>query len=391
MSDAGAHAKAGPPDPARARLRQRAIAGVVVFVALAGLIYGAYWLFYARYFQTTDDAYVSGDLVAITSREAGSVLSIKADNTQSVRRGQTLVTLDPSDARIALEAAKSDLAHTIRQVGSLFSKADELRAQILAARAVRDQAGDDYKRRTIARAGGAISGEELAHSRDTLAQAQATFVASESALAQIETQIARTTVATNPDVLASESRLRNAVLQLKRTTITAPVDGVVAQRTVQVGEQIQSGSPLMAVVPLRDVWVDANFKEVQLARMRVGEPVTLSADIYGSGVTYRGHVVGLAAGSGSVFALLPPQNASGNWIKIVQRIPVRIAIDPADLRAHPLRVGLSMYVSVDVRDDSGPLMASQVPGALAAAPDEDTRAEANQMISEILAANAGRP
>lgn len=390
MSEPGI-AKAGPPDAARARFRQRAVGGVGVLLVLAGVIYGCYWFFYARYFQTTDDAYVGGDLVAITSREAGSVLSIQVDNTQSVKRGQVLMTLDPADARIALEAAKSDLAHTIRQVGALFAKSDELRAQIAEVRVQLGQAGDDLRRRTIAREGGAISGEELAHARDTLTQAKATLAASESALQQVETQIHNTNVATHPDVLAAESRLRNALLQLVRTTIAAPVDGVVAQRTVQVGEQIQAGSPLMAVVPLRAVWVDANFKEVQLARMRVGQPVTLEADIYGSGVKYRGHVVGLSAGSGSAFALLPPQNASGNWIKIVQRIPVRIAIDQDDLRGHPLRVGLSVYVSVDVRDDSGPLMASQVPGALADAPFEDTRAAADRMIGEIIAANSVRP
>ena len=340
--------------PTSNRRRLLTILGAVVVVGV--IIYGLYWLLYARHFQGTNDAYVGGDIVAITSRENATVIALHADNTQSVRRGQVLIEFDPISAKVAMDAAEANLARTVRSVRTDFSKVTQTRAQLNAARVALTQAQSDYRRR--ASAGDAVSGEELHHASDAVAGAQANVAAADSALAQAEASVQGTAVASNPDVLSAIARLRQAAITLGHMKLISPVDGVVAQRTVQIGQQIAPGTPLMAVVPLQSVWIDANFKEGQLEDMRIGQPAKVTADIYGGGVTYHGKIVGLGAGSGSAFALLPPQNASGNWIKIVQRVPVRIALDPKELQDHPLRVGLSVDVSVDVRDTSGAAVAS---------------------------------
>ncbi len=345
-------AEASAPTNNRRRLLTILAAVVVVGV----VVYGLYWLLYARHFQGTNDAYVGGDIVAITSRENATVIALHADNTQSVRRGQVLIEFDPISAKVAMDAAEANLARTVRSVRTDFSKVTQTHAQLNAARVALVQAQSDYRRR--ASAGDAVSGEELHHASDAVAAAQANVAAAESALAQAEASVQGTAVASNPDVLSAIARLRQAAITLGHMKLISPVDGVVAQRTVQIGQQIAPGTPLMAVVPLQSVWIDANFKEGQLEDMRIGQPAKVTADIYGGGVTYHGKIVGLGAGSGSAFALLPPQNASGNWIKIVQRVPVRIALDPKELQDHPLRIGLSVDVSVDVRDTSGAAMAS---------------------------------
>jgi membrane fusion protein (multidrug efflux system) len=376
MSDAGTA-------PNNTRRRLLTILGVVVLVG--AIIYGLYWLLYARHFVGTDDAYVGGDVVAITSRENSTVLALHADNTQSVRRGQLLIELDPITAKVAMDAAVANLARTVRSVRTDFSKVNQARAQLNAAQVSLRQAGSDYRRR--AGAGDAVSGEEVAHARDGVTSAQAAVGVAQSGLAQALSSVEGTDVARNPDVLTAIARLRQAAIVLGHMKLTAPVDGVVAQRTVQLGQQIAPGTPLMAVVPLKTVWVDANFKEGQLEDMRIGQPVAVTADIYG-GVTYHGRIVGLGAGSGSAFALLPPQNASGNWIKIVQRVPVRIALDPKELEAHPLRVGLSVEASVDISDTSGSAigsvsMAHEVRGDAG----NDGGAATDALIKRILAEN----
>jgi len=383
MSEPSSHSQ-----PSRNDARRLALAAVALIVILGAVTWGAYWLLYARYFEGTNDAYVSGDIVAVTSREPGTVLALHADNTQWVRRGQPLVELDPADANIAMQAAEADLAHAVRAVSSLFSKADELRAQIEQARVQLRQAQSDYARRILAVKDGAVSQEDLAHASDALAAAKASLKAIQSQLDQTLAQTRGTTVASNPDVLAAEARLRNAGLTQDHMHIVAPVDGEIAQRGVQLGEQIAAGTPLMAVVPLDTVWIDANFKEVQLTRMRIGQPVKVTADMYGSGVVFHGRVVGLSAGSGSAFALLPPQNASGNWIKIVQRVPVRIALDPRELKAHPLRIGLSVYATADVRDQSGSLVATHVRSDQPAPEISDTGGRADSLIARIVAGNS---
>ena len=369
--------------------RRNRLLTILAAVVVAGLvIYALYWLLYARHFESTNDAYVGGDVVSITSRENGSVLALHADNTQSVRRGQLLVELDPVKARVAMDAAEADLARTVRSVRTDFSKVSQARAQLNAADVALAQAQNDYHRRVSA--GNAVSAEELAHARDGVTGARAAVNVAKSELDQALATVQGTAVARNPDVLASIARLRQAAIVLAHMRLYSPVDGVIAQRTVQIGQQIAPGTPLMAVVPLQAVWIDANFKEGQLEEMRIGQPVRVTTDVYGGDVTYHGKIVGLGAGSGSAFALLPPQNASGNWIKIVQRVPVRIALDPKELRDYPLRVGLSVDVRVDIRDPSGPMLAS---GASA----HETRGDAGDdggpetdiLIRRILSQNGG--
>ncbi len=362
------------------------ILGAVVL--LAALAYGAYWFLDARFYETTDDAYVSGNIVAVTSRENGTVMALHADNTQTVKRGQLLMELDPTVANVNLSAAEANLARAVRTVNGEFSHAQGSNAQLAQAEVALSLARTDYQRRQSAAADGAVSGEELAHARDNVQAAQAAAAAAKSGHDQTLSQIAGTDVANNPDVLSAEAALRSAAIAQVHMRIVAPVDGVIAQRTVQLGQQVAAGTPLLAVVSLSDVWVDANFKEVQLQDMRIGQPVTITADIYGGKVTYHGHVEGLGAGSGSAFALLPPQNASGNWIKIVQRVPVRIALDPQELAQHPLRVGLSVSTSVSVADTSGSLVTSRVGLAETRADlGDDGNAHADVIIARILAQN----
>src|SRR5581483_703275 len=267
-------------------------------------------------------------------------------------------------------------------------------AQITDREIALKRAQDDYQRRARLVSDGAVSSEELSHTKDNITQMQASLTAAREQLNATVAQVDGTSVATHPQVLAAAAAVRDAALALKRTHISAPVAGVVARRSVQVGQRVAAGTPLMAVVPLEDVWVDANFKEVQLEQMRVGQPVELHADLYGSVTVYHGKLAGLAAGSGSAFALLPAQNASGNWIKIVQRVPVRIALDPKELKDHPLRVGLSMTASVDIHDISGALVASQVrsqpiPAQASLGNDPATEARIAQIISDNSGAKAG--
>jgi membrane fusion protein (multidrug efflux system) len=374
----------------RADKAERRRKGFLIMGALflaAALIWGVYWLLVARFYEATDDAYVAGNIVAVTSRENATVTALYADNTQGVTRGQLLIEMDPSIAEVTMRAAEANLARAVRAVRGNFASADSFSAQLAQANVQLAQAQSDYKRRQSA-LGGAVSGEELSHARDAVAAAQGAVNSARGGLAQANAGISGMDIAHNPDVLAAEAQLRAAAIALAHMKIVAPVDGVVAQRTVQVGQRVIAGASLMAVVPLSGVWIDANFKEVQLARMRLGQSVTISTDIYGGKVTYHGHIVGLGAGSGSAFALLPPQNASGNWIKIVQRVPVRIALDPAELKDHPLRIGLSVSVEADMRDQSGPLISSAAPAAIMRGDTgEDTRAQSDALVAKIIAEN----
>ena len=358
----------------------------IVSVVLA-LLYGGWWLLSGRFHETTDDAYVAGNIVAVTSREAATVTALYADNTQAVKQGQLLIEMDPSIAGVTMRAAEANLARAVRAVRGNFASADSFSAQLAQAQVALAQAQSDYKRRQSALAG-AISGEELGHARDAVAAAEAAVNSARGAMAQAQSGIAGVDVAHNPDVLAAEAQLRAAAIALAHMKIVAPVDGVVAQRTVQVGQRVNAGAPLMAVVPLSNVWVDANFKEGQLAHMRLGQPVKITTDLYGGKVVYHGHVAGLGAGSGSAFALLPAQNASGNWIKIVQRVPVRIALDPAELKDNPLRIGLSVSATVDISDQSGPrVAAAPVAGVMRGNTGEDTGAKVDALVKKILSAN----
>ncbi|MGA2188597.1 MAG: HlyD family efflux transporter periplasmic adaptor subunit [Steroidobacteraceae bacterium] len=367
-----------------------ALAGLGALVALCSVGYLGYWFFDGRYYESTDDAYVNGDVVQVTSEVPGTVIAVHVDDTQPVQTGQPLLELDPADAAIALANAEADLARAVRQVRGLFAQGKELHAQIDQREQAERTADDDLKRRGGLLADGAISAEELSHARDAVTTTRANVAAARQQLSQTIAQIDGTTIADHPQVLTAAAAVRNAALAVHRTELTAPVSGVVAKRAVQVGQRVAAGTPLLAVVPLDDVWVDANFKEGQLERMRAGQPVTVQTDLYGRHVTYHGHLVGIAAGSGNAFALLPAQNASGNWIKIVQRVPVRILLNPDELKAHPLRVGLSTAVRVDLHDTSGPLMTMAVrnvpqPTQLSAGVDPAVDAR----IAAIIGENAG--
>jgi membrane fusion protein (multidrug efflux system) len=367
--------------------RGRWLTILAAVVVIGGIAYGAWWFFIDRYYVSTDDAYVGGNVVTVTSREPATVMTLHADNTQTVHRGQLLIEMDPAAAQVNMQAAEANLARAVRQVQGQFSAADSYRAQVHQAQIALSRARDDYRRRAMA-GRGAVSGEELAHAKDAVTAAQASLNVARGGLEQTLSSIRGTDIARNPDVLAAEARLRSAALVLGHMRIVAPVDGGIAQRTVQVGQQVSAGQPLMAVVPLNNVWVDANFKEVQLADLRIGQPVAVTTDIYGGGVTYRGHIEGLGAGSGSAFALLPPQNASGNWIKVVQRVPVRVSLDPEDLAKHPLRIGLSVTVEADVHDQSGPLVTGKVGrGSISAETGEDNQAATEALIARILREN----
>jgi membrane fusion protein, multidrug efflux system len=372
--------------------RKRGFLILGAVIAVAGVLYGTYWFFSARFYESTDDAYVASDVVQITSEIPGTVLGVRVDDTQRVTQGQALIELDPADAKVRVAAAEADLARAVRQVRGLYAQADQLRAQVNARSIELKQAEDDYARRATLVSDGAVSGEELAHTRDAITRVKSALEGARQQLDATSVQIEGTTVATHPEVLAAAAKYHDAALTLRRTSIAAPINGVVAKRAVQLGQRIAPGAPLMAIVPLDDVWVDANFKEGQLREVRAGQPVTLRADLYGGDAEYHGKVVGVSAGSGSAFALLPAQNASGNWIKVVQRLPVRIAIDPQDVKKHPLRVGLSMSAEIDVRDTSGKLVAGElrtVPNLVQKSAGDDPSID--ERVADIIRLNSAAP
>jgi membrane fusion protein (multidrug efflux system) len=379
------------PTDTKGRSRKIGFAILAALVIIGALIWLGRWILVSSHYETTDDAYISSDMVQITSEIPGTVLAVRVDDTQSVERGALLAELDPADARVAASEAEAQLARAVRDVRGLFAQRDQLRAQIAQRQSDVKRAQDDVERREGLLSDGAVSGEELSHSRDALTAARAALDGARQQLNATEAQISGTRIETHPQVLDAEAAVRNAALALHRTALRAPVAGVIARRSVQVGQRVAAGAPLMALVPLDDVWVDANFKEGQLRTIRIGQRVSLRSDLYGSNVIYRGRIAGLSAGSGSAFALLPAQNASGNWIKIVQRIPVRIVIDAQDLKDHPLRVGLSMSAEVDVRDTSGPVVSKQVrnvPLPTQSSAGDDPQVE--QRIADIVAQNAGQ-
>src|SRR5437667_11693826 len=383
-----ARSNATAPAPQRNR-RKRWWAIAIGAFAIIGIAYGAYWAMALRYEQSTDDAYVSGNVVQITPQISGTVVSIGADDTQFVKAGQTLVKLDQSDASVALEQAEAQLARTVREVRNLFATTAQLQAAVAMRETDVTRAADDLTRRERLASSHAISNEELQHARDAFNSAKSALVAAQQELAANRARIDRTTIENHPDVRNAAANVRNAYLTYARTVLPAPVPGFVAKRAVQLGQRVSPGTPLMAIVPLDEVWVDANFKEPQLAAMRVGQPVTLTADLYGGKIEYRGKVAGFGAGTGSAFALLPAQNATGNWIKIVQRVPVRIELDAQELAAHPLQVGLSMQAEVNTRRRNG----DRLPQLAQGAPAYQTQVFhsldqlAKERVKAIIAAN----
>jgi len=350
--------QAQPPGNGKRRLLMTLL---VVALLIAAIAYGLYYFLVARFHATTDDAYVNGNVVQITPQVMGTVISVNADDTQTVHIGDPIVVLDPADSKVTLDQAEANLAQAVRQVRTLFVNNNQFAAQVALRQSDLSRAEDDLRRRMTIAQTGAISLEEVSHARDAVRGAQASLNAAEQELQSNRALTANTDIADHPNVLAAAAKVRDSYINYARNTMPAPVTGYVAQRSVQVGQRVSPGTPLMAIVPLNSVWVDANFKEVQLTHMRIGQPVELTADVYGSGVVFHGKVIGFSAGTGSAFSLLPAQNATGNWIKVVQRLPVRIGLDPQELEKHPLRIGLSMNVDVTIKNDQG--------GQLGAAPN----------------------
>jgi membrane fusion protein (multidrug efflux system) len=354
----GPSPNATPPAASGKRKLWLALLGIGVVVA--GAAYGTYYFTYGQYHESTDDAYVNGNLVELTPQVTGTVNAVNSDDTQIVKAGDPVVTLDPADSKIALLNAEAALGQAVRQVSALYVNNNYFAANVAQRESDLARALDDLKRRLAVANTGAVSAEDVSHARDAVAAARASLDAARQQAQSNHALTDRTSLEQHPNVQAAAAKLRDAYLNYARNTLPAPVTGYVAQRSVQVGERVAPGTPLMSIVPLDGVWVDANFKEVQLRRMRIGEPVSMTADVYGSSIKYHGRVIGFSAGTGSAFATLPAQNATGNWIKIVQRLPVRIALDPKELEAHPLRIGLSMVVDADTRDDSGTQLAAAV-------------------------------
>jgi membrane fusion protein (multidrug efflux system) len=370
--------------------RQRLIA-VSVLLALLLIAYGVWWAIYARHFEDTDDAYVAGNVVQVTPQVSGTVVAIHADDTELVQAGKPLVDLDHSDAKVALDQAEAQLAQTVREVRTLFVNNGALTAAVTQRVADVARARDDLARRQELSGTGAVAKEDLDHARIALIAAESALQAARDQLTSNQALTDGTTVAQHPNVQRAAAQVQAAYLALSRNTLLAPITGYIAKRSVQVGQRVAPGTPLLSVVPLNALWVDANFKEVQVAKMRIGQPVELYSDVYGSSIKYHGKVAGLSAGTGAAFALLPTQNASGNWIKVVQRIPVRITLDPKDLEAHPLRVGLSMQVEVDVAKSEGTSLTSTVAPreqpAYQTAVFEDAGSQASARVAQIIASN----
>ena len=375
-------------DAGNSRKRKVMLTGLTLLVILGGLGVWGWHEVYGRWNESTDDAYVNGNVVEVTPLATGTVVSIGADDGDLVHAGQVLVNFDPSDAKIGLQSAEANLAKAVRQVRGLYSNVDGIRAQVAEQKTAVQKAQENFTRRKNLAAGGAISQEELSHARDDLTSAQSALNNIQHQLNSSNALVDDTVVSNHPDVKAAAAQLRQAYLANARTTLIAPVTGYVAKRTVQLGQRVQPGTALMAVIPLDQLWIDANFKETQLRDMRIGQPVDIEADLYGSSVKFSGSIDSLGAGTGSAFALLPAQNATGNWIKIVQRVPVRIHVNAEELAKHPLRVGLSTQVEVNLHDQSGPVLAQQPPQKASFSTDvygqqlADADAEITRLIHE---------
>ena len=369
--------------------RKHMLLGLGSLFLVSGIAYSIYWFSYGQYYQDTDDAYVSGNLVQLMPQITGNVVSVYADDTSWVKAGQTLVALDGTDARLALQNAQTELAETVRSVKQLYAAAGELRSVVNEKQTVLEKAKADLERRNRLILQHAISEEELQHSKDNVAIAESSLASAEHKLEAALSAVENTTLATHPAVLKAETRVRQAWLDAVRTSIKAPATGYIAKRSVQIGQRVSPGSVLMVVVPLNEIWVDANFKEDQLRHIRIGQPATLTSDIYGRTVVFHGKVAGLGAGTGSVFSLLPPQNATGNWIKVIQRLPVRIRLDANEVAQHPLRIGLSMVSRVDTHDESGSVL-SKVQAdepVYSTSVFENRNDEVERMIAKILQDN----
>lgn len=370
--------------------RKRALILLTLLFVIIAIAYTCYWFVVLRHYEETDDAYVAGNQVQIMAQVPGSVTKVWVDNTDFVKKGDVLVTLDQTDAHQAFEKAQTELASSVRQMRQLMINNKQLQANIEIKKTILTQAQADLNRRKPLGSANLIGREELQHAQDTVKSAQAALDVATQQYNANQAMILGTKLEDQPMVRQAATNVRNAWLALQRTKIVSPISGYVSRRAVQPGAQISPENPLMAVVPADDLWIDANFKETQLANMRIGQPVTITSDIYGDDVEYTGKVVGLDMGTGSAFSLLPAQNATGNWIKVVQRLPVRISLDPKQLAEHPLRIGLSTLVEVDTSNHEGQVLANQTrttPAYETSAREIDL-APVNKLINTIVQDNA---
>ncbi|WP_126225964.1 efflux RND transporter periplasmic adaptor subunit [Burkholderia ambifaria] len=378
-----------PALDARRATRRKRFTLLFAIVLLAALVWIAFWLLHDRYVEDTDDAYVAGSIVQVAAQIPGAVTDVLVADTQAVRAGQTLVRLDDTEASVAFAQAKAQLVQAVRQVANA-KISNTMYVEAVNAR----QADLSLAQRALAARSGAsveiVAPEELARARGAVAGAQANLAAAQAQLEAARALGSKLPVDESPAVVQAAAQFRLAYRNLKRTTIVAPVDGTVGQRSVQVGQQVGPGVPLMSIVQLNRLWIEANFKEGQIRHMRIGQPVDVVSDLYGSRVVYRGRVQGFSAGTGSAFSMLPSQNAAGNWIKVVQRVPVVIAIDPRDLAAHPLRVGLSMRATVDTRNRDGHALDSEPPTpAVSTRMHDGVASDAQAAAAAIIRENQG--
>jgi membrane fusion protein (multidrug efflux system) len=381
-----------PQQPVRKKgKRKGALLLLTLLFIIIAVAYGIYWFMVLRHVEETDDAYVAGNQVQIMAQVSGSVTKVWHDNTDYVKQGDVLVTLDPTDAQQAFEKAQTQLASSVRQTRQLMINSRQYQANIEVKKTALAQAQSDLNRRVPLGSANLIGREELQHSRDAVASAQAQLDVAVQQYNANQAMILGTRLEDQPAVQQAATEVRNAWLALQRTKIVSPISGYVSRRAVQPGAQISPTTALMAVVPATGLWVDANFKETQLAHMRIGQTATVISDFYGDDVKYTGKVVGLDMGTGSAFSLLPAQNATGNWIKVVQRLPVRIELDAKQLADHPLRIGLSSLVTVDTTNREGQVLASQARSTPAYESNarEISLEPVNTLINNIVQANAG--
>ncbi|MDR3625044.1 MAG: efflux RND transporter periplasmic adaptor subunit [Chlamydiales bacterium] len=360
--------------------------GICLLLVLLGFLF---WLFYLRFIEYTDDAYVEGNQVYITPLRPGFIQSIYTDDTYLVKKGQLLVELDKTDSRIALEKSQKDLANTTREVSQLFHQVFVYRAELVIKEAILIKAAQDYQHRLDVLAAAGVSLEDFQHAVAALRSAHYDYKKTETLFNQALSLVQGTSIMSHPLVRSVADRLRDAYVQLYRCDIYSPVEGLAAQRKIQVGMWVNAGNPLMSVIPLDQIWVNANFKETQLTDMRIGQKVKITSDLYGDDIVFKGIILGLPGAAGNAFSLLPPQNLSGNWIKIVQRLPVRVGLDPEELKKYPLRIGLSMEATVNLRDQRG----LRVPNSTEGSPTYSTTIFREEelgdlkMVAEIIEEN----
>lgn len=379
----------GNEEPSIKNGRNRWLLWFTFFLILAGLLWLLLYLLYFQYHESTDDAYANGNMITINSAISGSVIAFYADDTDLVKEGQLLVELDKTDYLVKYEQSLANLAATVLQVRQLFENVVANRANVESRKVALSRARYDYQNRSQLVDTEAVSKEDYTHSKDDVATAQSLFTQAEAQLSSAMAAAGNTSLEQHPLIIQAKANVREAYYNLKHCAIYAPYTGYVAQRTVNVGQSVIPTTPLMAIIPKDYVWVDANFKETQLKYMRIGQPAVAWFDLYGSKIKYEGKVLGIASGSGSVFSLIPPQNATGNWIKIVQRLPVRISLNPEQLKNYPARLGISAEVDVDITNQDLPLLAVESftkPIAITSVFDIHLD-EVNQVIDQVIAEN----